>query len=130
MPTRGSALGRSFTPWIRVLGSGGEGASAELCERKQRPSEALTCNGLVQSRALVDAIEAGAVVWFFGDTSGVFDEMMFASTTEAEVSLHRNGFRRYAEDAEARDFIAVPQRPFRRQPHPHGPIYSSGRFWK
>jgi hypothetical protein len=32
---------------------------------------------LQQNWALVDTIEGGAVIWFFGDTSKVFDEMMF-----------------------------------------------------
>ena len=85
---------------------------------------------LQQNWALIDASEAGVAVWFFGDTSGVFDEMRFGSMAEAEAALQRNGFRRYAEDARAREFIAVPRPPFRRQLHPNGQIYSSGRFWK
>lgn len=85
---------------------------------------------LQQNWALVDASEGGVVVWFFGDTSGVFDELRFASVAEAEGALRRNGFNRYADDAKAQEFIAVPKLPFRRQPHPNGPIYSSGRFWE
>jgi hypothetical protein len=85
---------------------------------------------LQQNWALIDTVEDGALVWFFGDTSGVFDNLQFSSVPEAEVALRRNGFKRYSEDTKARDFIAVPQPPFRRQPHPNGPIYSSGQFWK
>jgi hypothetical protein len=85
---------------------------------------------LQQNWALVDANDTGAVVWFFGDTSGVFDEMKFLSVAEAEQALVRNGFRRYAEDAKAREFVAIPQPPYRRQHHPNGPIYSSGQYWK
>jgi hypothetical protein len=85
---------------------------------------------LQQNWALVDATETGAIVWFFGDTSGVFDEINFGSAAEAELALARNGFRRYAEDAKAQEFIAIPQPPFRRRAHPNGPIYSSGRYWK
>jgi len=85
---------------------------------------------LQQNWALIDSAEDGVVVWFFGDTSGVFDQMAFSSDTEAQSALLRNGFRRYASDAEVKNFIALPQPPFHRQPHPNGPIYSSGRYWK
>jgi hypothetical protein len=85
---------------------------------------------LQQNWALVDATDGGAIVWFFGDTSGIFDEMKFSSIVEAEESLARNGFQRYAEDKKALEFITIPQPRFRRQPHPNGPIYSSGRYWK
>jgi len=85
---------------------------------------------LQQNWALIDDAENGVVVWFFGDTSGVFDQLSFSSDAEAQSALLRNGFRRYATDAEARGFIALPQPPFHRQPHPNGPIYSSGRHWK
>jgi hypothetical protein len=84
---------------------------------------------LQQNWALIDTDKSGVTVWFFGDTSGVFDVMKFALLTEAEAALLRNGFRRYADDTKVQEFIAVPQPPFKRQPHPNGPIYSSGRFW-
>ena len=85
---------------------------------------------LQQNWALIDPHEAGAIVWFFGDTAGVFDEMIFQSVDAAEQALLRNGFRRFVDDPRAAKFIAIPQPPFRRRPHPNGPIYSSGRFWK
>jgi hypothetical protein len=85
---------------------------------------------LQQNWALIDSHERGAVVWFMGDTAGVFDEMIFSSPQKAAAALRRNGFRRLADDAEAQDFLRPPQPPFSRQPHPNGPIYSSGRFWK
>lgn len=85
---------------------------------------------LQQNWALIDPAEHGVDVFFVHDGSGVFDEMHFASLGEATGALCRNGFRRYAEDAEAQTFIAPPVPPFRQSGHPNGPIYSSGRFWK
>ena len=80
--------------------------------------------------ALSDQQEQGqVVVWFIGDTSGVFDELRFASTREAEASLVRNGFRRCDSDAEAASFLTPPSPPFVVREHPNGRIYSSGRFW-
>jgi hypothetical protein len=84
---------------------------------------------LQQSWALVDKAPAGVVVWFFGDTSGVFDEISFPTETAAIDALKRNGFRRHSEDPQAQDFIRVPAPPFRRRHHPSGRIYSTGRFW-
>lgn len=85
---------------------------------------------LQQNWALVDPHESGVVVWFFGDTSSVFDQLTFSVDAEAEEALKRNGFRRYANDPESQGFIAAPKPPFQRRSHPNGPIYSSGRFWK
>jgi hypothetical protein len=85
---------------------------------------------LQQNWALIDEAEGGVVVWFFGDNAGIFDQMTFPSLEDAAEALRRNGFGRYADDPEAVKFIAVPQPPFYRRPHPNGPIYSSGRFWK
>jgi len=86
---------------------------------------------LQQNWALIDGIENGrAHVWFVMDGSGVFDELEFASYADAERALRRNGFWRFAEDTEAQEFIATPEPPFDRQPHPNGPIYSTGRYWK
>jgi hypothetical protein len=79
---------------------------------------------------LIDATENGVIVMFFGDTSGVFDQLSFSSSAEAENALLQNGFRKYADDAGAKGFIALPPPPFHHRPHPNGPIYSSGRFWK
>ena len=62
---------------------------------------------LQQNWALIDQTPEGVVVWFFGDTSGVFDQMAFASAEEAQAALLRNGFRRYADDPDAKNFIAI-----------------------
>jgi hypothetical protein len=83
-----------------------------------------------QNWALIDQSDEGIVVWFFGDTSGVFDKLLFASISDAERALRRNGFRKYADDPEAHEHIARPEPPFRLRSHPNGPIYSSGRYWK
>jgi hypothetical protein len=85
---------------------------------------------LQQNWALIDPDSAGVVVYFFGDTSGVFDELRFSSPVEAIQALQRNGFRRFADDARASSFLRCPEPPFTRRPHPNGPIYFSGRFWK
>ena len=45
-------------------------------------------------------------------------------------ALKRNGFKRFADDTETQEFIAQPEPPFSRRPHPNGLIYSSGRYWK
>ena len=85
---------------------------------------------LQQNWALIDATPEGCTVFFFSDTSGVFDRLTFPSVADAEAALRRNGFARYAEDKKAQEFIAVPQPPFHEQPHPSGPIYSSGSYWR
>jgi len=84
---------------------------------------------LQQNWALVDRHEDGAIAWFIGDTSGVFDQIVFSSKEEAIRALTRNGFRPFAKDQNAETFLRAPEPPFVRQPHPNGPIYSSGRFW-
>ena len=80
--------------------------------------------------ALIDGASAGCTVFFFSDTAGVFDRLSFASVAEAEAALRRNGFTRFSEDRKVQEFLAIPQSPFHEQPHPSGPIYSSGRFWR
>ena len=85
---------------------------------------------LQQNWALIDRHERGATIWFFGDTAGVFDEIALESEEAAASALRRNGFRRFAEDPKVQTFLSVPPPPFVRRPHPNGPIYSSGRFWK
>ena len=86
---------------------------------------------LQQNWALITPNDAGGVTaHFIGDSSGVFDRLTFLNRGDAETALTRNGFRRYADDAHAQSFIRPPSPPFREQPHPNGPIYSSGRFWK
>jgi hypothetical protein len=85
---------------------------------------------LQQNWALVDTTAAGARIWFLGDTSGVFDKIDCPSARDAEVALLRNGFRRFADDAEAPKMMTPPVSPFHVQSHPNGPIYSNGQFWK
>ncbi len=85
---------------------------------------------LQQNWALIDAGGSRAVVFFVSDASGIFDRIAFASIQAAEASLAKNGFRRFADDPQARSFLTPPQPPFFNHPHPNGPIYSSGRFWK
>lgn len=86
---------------------------------------------LQQNWALIDTAPGGTgcTVFFLGDTSGVFDQMCFASSAEAKAALHRNGFARFAEDKNVQKFIYRPQPPFHEASHPNGPIYSSGRYW-
>ena len=69
-------------------------------------------------------------MFFFGDTSGVFDRLRFPSVAAAEEALLRNGFKRYDADPEATEFIGKPAPPFWESRHPNGPIYSSGKYWK
>jgi len=86
-----------------------------------------------QNWALLDQIpddDAEVIIYFIGDTSGVFDRMLFQSLRDAESGLFRNGFARFSEDKSAQEFIAIPDPPFWESKHPNGPIYSSGRYWK
>jgi hypothetical protein len=85
---------------------------------------------LQQNWALIDSGNDGAKVYFVTDTSGVFDELAFASEVDADAALRRNDFRRFSEDPRAASYLRCPEPPFRHSPHPNGPIYSSGRFWK
>ena len=86
---------------------------------------------LQQNWALIEpASSEGVCVYFISDTSGVFDEITFSSEEEALSALQRNGFSRYADDQKLQSFLRPPSGPFHRHPHPNGPIYSSGRYWK
>lgn len=85
---------------------------------------------LQQNWALVDEYPDGCKIFFFGDTSGVFDYLEFPSTLEADLALRRNGFGRFSQDDNARNFIKVPPPPFYEGSHPNGKIYSTGRFWR
>jgi hypothetical protein len=85
---------------------------------------------LQRNWALIDSDNYdNAIVWFISDTAGVFDEMHFNSVEVAQRALVRNGFGRFADDAEARAQLRPPEAPFVRRAHPNGPIYSSGKFW-
>lgn len=86
---------------------------------------------LQQNWALITPDDQGSVTAFFiSDASGVFDRLVFPAPADAAAALTRNGFARYADDPDAQDFIRPPSPPYREKPHPNGPIYSSGRFWK
>lgn len=85
---------------------------------------------LQQNWAVIEQNNSGCTVFFFGDTADVFDQLDFPSISDAEAALKRNGFARYDEDKNAQEYIARPKPPFRRQPHPNGAIYSSGRYWR
>ena len=86
---------------------------------------------LQQNWAVIEpAAEAGALIRFISDAGGVFDEIACPTHDEARRALRRNGFRRFAEEADLQAFLHPPSPPFRRTIHPNGPIYSSGRFWR
>jgi cation diffusion facilitator CzcD-associated flavoprotein CzcO len=85
---------------------------------------------LQQNWALIDTMDEGVVAFFVSDSSGIFDQITFPSATDAESALRLNGFRRLCEDPGAASILRRPVPPFHRRPHPNGPIYSSGRFWK
>jgi hypothetical protein len=87
---------------------------------------------LQQNWALIDSSKdrVRCIVYFIGDTSGVFDQIEFDDINEAQRQLSVNGFARYEEDQKAKEFIAPPRPPFYRSTHANGAIYSSGRYWK
>ena len=86
---------------------------------------------LQQNWALIESTTSSGVrVYFVGDTSGVFDELSFHSEGEAIEALKQNGFDHYASDEKLQSFLHPPLPPFHKEPHPNGPIYSSGRYWK
>ncbi len=87
---------------------------------------------LQQNWALIEPSQSGksCVVYFIGDTSGVFDQIEFAEITEAEKQLRINGFAKYEDEEDTRQFIVPPSPPFHKSSHPNGAIYSSRRFWK
>lgn len=84
---------------------------------------------LQQNWALIEPSQAGSIVYFIDDASRIFDQMEFSEVSEAKRQLLVNGFRRYAEDNEAKDFITPPSPPFHTSTHSNGGIYSSGKFW-
>jgi hypothetical protein len=60
---------------------------------------------LQQYCALIDSGVEDVVVYFFSDTSGVFDEMRFPSQEAATRELPTNGLRRISADARAPSFL-------------------------
>ena len=74
--------------------------------------------------------EAGVEVVFFGDTSYIFDRMVFAEPEGAAKALRRNGFALFDHDKEAQSFITKPAALLKDERMYHRPIYSSGEFWR
>jgi hypothetical protein len=85
---------------------------------------------LQQNWALIDESGAECTVFFVHDASGVFDRISFQSSDDATKALSRNGFRRYTDNPDFKDFIRPPDPPYYEAGHPNGPIYSSGRYWR
>ena len=84
---------------------------------------------LQQNWAAIDDLpgSSGVRIWFFSDTSGVFDFIDYPSREAARMALRVNGFSVFT--AEKFDFIARPEPSFKWRAHPNGEIYSSGRYW-
>ena len=83
---------------------------------------------LQQNWAAIDDLpNSGVRIWFFSDTSGVFDFIDYPSREAARQALRVNGFSVWT--AEKFDFIGRPCSPFSWRSHPNGGIYSSGRYW-
>jgi hypothetical protein len=87
---------------------------------------------LQQNWALIekDAESRACIIYFIHDGAGVFDQIQYPTTEEAEKSLSRNGFERYDKDPDAHKFIFPPGPPYFKDKQPDGNIYSSGRFWR
>ncbi len=84
---------------------------------------------LQQNWAVIIQRKTDVLIVFYGDTCGIFDEIPFGTATEAKQALQRNGFSKFCDDKQAKEFISLPQGEFRERPHPNGRIYSSGRYW-
>lgn len=84
---------------------------------------------LEQNWAAIDDLpgSSGVRIWFFGDTSGVFDFIDYPSREAARRALRANGFSVFT--VEKFDFIARPEPTFHWHAHTNGEIYSSGRYW-
>jgi hypothetical protein len=87
---------------------------------------------LQQNWALIDkgAESESCTIYFIHDGSGVFDKIEHATIEEAEKALRRNGFEQYDKDPKAQSFIFPPRKPYFKDKHPNGNIYSSGRYWR
>lgn len=88
-----------------------------------------TVDMLQHNWAVVIKEEGSILVIFYSDTCGIFDELRFNNSNEAETALRRNGFQKHKERERTQSFIALPQGEFEIRAHPNGRIYSSGRFW-
>jgi hypothetical protein len=88
---------------------------------------------LQQNWALIEENDSSdhVTIYFFGDTSGVFDILSYPCKEEAETALERNGFNQYLDLHENfKEFISCSHPPFHWREHPNGRIYSSGRYWR
>ena len=132
--TRAALLKRASTiprgPWRKWWKRHTAGAIGNELPIESRDYWFKIVDFLQHNWALIDSASVGCRVWFFGDTSGVLDQLDFPDVAIAEGTLHRNGFARFNEDPKAASFLHKPQPPFVNCPHPNGPIYSSGCFWK
>ena len=85
---------------------------------------------LQQNWAVIIERANDALVVFYGDGCGVFDEISYIDTRNAETALLLNGFNKYnSQPAQTHDVVPKPDGIFRYSPHPNGRIYSEGRFW-
>ena len=69
----------------------------EIVEIKSRDYWFKIVEFLQQNGALIDQRDSGVVVWFFGDTAGVFDELNFKTEADAIRALKKKwlqAFRR------------------------------------
>jgi len=86
---------------------------------------------LQQNWALITSRQNSEVcIHFIADSGSVFDALVFPTEEYAIAALRRNGFSRYADDAQLQSFICPPEPPFHKGSHPNGPIYSSGQYWR
>lgn len=68
--------------------------------------------------SLIDEQEDGsACVWFFSDTSIVFDEKAFDTLEEAVNWLMDEGFDLYDQNDEVKESISPPKQPIKRVTH-------------
>ena len=77
-----------------------------------------------------DIIKDECVIYFIHDGSGVFDNIHCISRQGAERALTQNGFFRFSDDENAKEFLCPPKPPYTTCTHPNGAIYSSGKYWK
>lgn len=83
---------------------------------------------LQQNWAVALPCDAGVLVLFVHDRSGIFDQISFQGMQEALDALRKNGFSDH--DPSDEPIITPPRLPLSNARHPNGPIYSSGAFWR
>lgn len=84
---------------------------------------------LQQNWAIPLPTGSGARVLFVSDASGIFDHIDYGNQAEAGDALAWNGFNEYDGSPKLMEFFLPPRFPLNADPHPNGPIYSSGRYW-